>query len=60
MDRFGLYGESGRFGDRETQKGKGMSWTEQGSGTLAQLKIAELNGQWEQLFAPSTEADGLP
>ena len=33
------------------QKKKGMSWTEQGSRTLAQLKIAELNGQWEQLFA---------
>ena len=33
------------------QKGKGMSWTKQGSRTLAQLKIAELNGQWEQLFA---------
>ena len=33
------------------QKKKGMSWSEQGSQTLAQLKIAELNGQWEQLFA---------
>ncbi len=33
------------------QKKKGMSWTERGSQTLAQLKIAELNGQWEQLFA---------
>ena len=33
------------------QKKKGLSWTEQGSQTLAQLKIAELNGQWEQLFA---------
>ena len=33
------------------QKKKGMSWTEQGSRTLAQLKIAELNGEWETLFA---------
>jgi hypothetical protein len=33
------------------QKKKGMSWTLQGSQTLAQLKIAELNGRWEQLFA---------
>ena len=33
------------------QKKKGMSWTKQGSRTLAQLKIAELNGEWEQLFA---------
>lgn len=33
------------------QKKKGMSWSEQGSRTLAQLKIAELNGQWDQLFA---------
>jgi hypothetical protein len=33
------------------QKKKGMSWSEQGSRTLASLKIAELNGQWDQLFA---------
>ncbi len=33
------------------QKKKGMSWSEQGSHALASLKIAELNGQWEQLFA---------
>ena len=33
------------------QKKKGMSWTKQGSQTLAALKIAELNGEWEQLFA---------
>jgi hypothetical protein len=33
------------------QKKKGMSWSEQGSQTLASLKIAELNGQWERLFA---------
>jgi hypothetical protein len=33
------------------QKKKGMSWSEKGSQTLAQLKIAELNGKWKQLFA---------
>jgi len=33
------------------QKKKGMSWSKQGSQTLAALRIAELNGQWEQLFA---------
>jgi hypothetical protein len=33
------------------QKQKGMSWSKQGSQTLAALKIAELNEQWEQLFA---------
>ena len=33
------------------QKKKGMSWTKQGSRTLAQLKVAELNGEWERLFA---------
>jgi hypothetical protein len=33
------------------QKKKGMSWSKQGSQTLAALKIAELNGEWEQLFA---------
>ena len=33
------------------QKEKGMSWSKQGSRTLAQLKIAELNGEWKQLFA---------
>jgi hypothetical protein len=33
------------------QKKKGMSWSERGSKTLAQLKIAELNGQWDQLWA---------
>lgn len=33
------------------QKKKGMSWTEQGSRTLAQLKVAERNGEWNQLFA---------
>lgn len=33
------------------QKKKGMSWSEQGSQTLAALKMAELNEEWEQLFA---------
>ena len=33
------------------QKKKGMSWTKQGSRTLAQLKVAELNGEWQHLFA---------
>ncbi len=32
------------------QKKKGMSWSKQGSRALAALKIAELNGQWQQLF----------
>lgn len=32
------------------QKNKGMSWSKQGSHALALLKIAELNGQWNQLF----------
>lgn len=36
------------FGMR--QKKKGMSWSKKGSQTLAALKIAELNGQWTQLF----------
>lgn len=33
------------------QKKKGMSWSRKGSQTLASLKVAELNGQWRQLFA---------
>jgi hypothetical protein len=32
------------------QKKKGMSWTAKGSRALAALKMAELNGQWNQLF----------
>lgn len=32
------------------QKKKGMSWSETGSRSLALLKIAELNGQWQQLW----------
>jgi hypothetical protein len=32
------------------QKKKGMSWSQIGSRALALLKIAELNGQWQQLW----------
>jgi hypothetical protein len=32
------------------QKKKGMSWSRQGSQALALLKMAELNGQWQQLW----------
>ena len=32
------------------QKKKGMSWSQVGSHALALLKIAELNGLWQQLF----------
>lgn len=35
------------------QKNKGMSWRKQGSKTLALLKLAELNGQWHQLWFPA-------
>ena len=33
------------------QKNKGMSWSKQGSHSLAQLKIAQLNGEWDELFS---------
>jgi len=33
------------------QKKKGMSWSQIGSHALALLKIAELNGQWQQLWS---------
>src|SRR5205085_131244 len=33
------------------QKKKGMSWSRVGSHALALLKIAELNGQWQQLWS---------
>ena len=33
------------------QKKKGMSWSAVGSHALALLKIVELNGQWQQLWA---------
>ncbi len=32
------------------QKKKGMSWTAKGSQALAVLKVAELNGQWREVF----------
>jgi hypothetical protein len=32
------------------QKKKGMSWRTLGSKALAILKVAELNGQWQQLW----------
>lgn len=32
------------------QKKKGMSWSKAGSQALALLKIAKLNGQWQQLW----------
>jgi hypothetical protein len=33
------------------QKKKGMSWSKRGSRSLATLKVAELNGQWDELWA---------
>ena len=33
------------------QKKKGMSWSERGSHALALLKIVELNGEWDELWA---------
>jgi hypothetical protein len=33
------------------QKNKGMSWSKQGSHSLAQLTIAQLNNEWEDLFS---------
>lgn len=36
------------------QKKKGMSWSRPGSHVLALLKVAQLNGQWQQLFAELT------
>ena len=35
------------------QKKKGMSWSATGSHALALLKIAELNGGWQQLWQQS-------
>ena len=37
------------------QKDNGMSWSKAGSRTLAQLTIAQLNGEWNELW-PSMEA----
>jgi hypothetical protein len=39
------------------QKKKGMSWSKAGSHALALLKIAELNGQWQQLWNGLSTAD---
>lgn len=33
------------------QKKKGMSWSEAGSHALALLKVVELNGEWDELWA---------
>ena len=35
------------------QKDNGMSWSKEGSHGLGILKIAELNGMWNQLFVKS-------
>ncbi len=36
----------------QRQKNKGMSWRPLGSRALSLLKVAELNGQWQQLWFP--------
>ncbi|MDZ4876733.1 MAG: hypothetical protein CLLPBCKN_006168 [Chroococcidiopsis cubana SAG 39.79] len=38
------------------QKNKGMSWSRLGSRALSLLKVAELNGQWQQLWFPAPAA----
>ena len=38
------------------QKKKGMSWRPKGSRALCLLKVAELNGQWQQLWFPAQSA----
>lgn len=38
------------------QKNKGMSWSRLGSKALSLLKVAELNGQWQQLWFPAPSA----
>ena len=38
------------------QKHKGMSWRPKGSRALCLLKVAELNGQWQQLWFPAQAA----
>ncbi len=35
------------------QKHRGMSWRPLGSKALCLLKVAELNGQWQQLWFPA-------
>lgn len=38
------------------QKNNGMSWSPKGSRALSLLKVAELNGQWQQLWFPTQTA----
>lgn len=38
------------------QKHRGMSWSPKGSKALCLLNVAELNGQWQQLWFPAQEA----
>jgi len=38
------------------QKHRGMSWSPKGSKALCLLKVAELNGQWQQLWFPAQQA----
>lgn len=38
------------------QKNKGMSWRPLGSRALSLLKVAQLNGQWQQLWFPAQAA----
>jgi hypothetical protein len=38
------------------QKHRGMSWSPKGSKALCLLKVAELNGQWQQLWFPAQSA----
>jgi hypothetical protein len=38
------------------QKNNGMSWSPLGSRALSLLKMAELNGQWQQLLFPTQTA----
>jgi len=40
----------------QRQKNKGMSWSRLGSRALSLLKVAELNGQWQQLWLPAQAA----
>ncbi|WP_250126283.1 hypothetical protein [Chroococcidiopsis sp. CCMEE 29] len=40
----------------QRQKNKGMSWRPLGSRGLSLLKVAELNGQWQQLWFPAQAA----
>jgi hypothetical protein len=40
----------------QRQKNKGMSWSHLGSRALSLLKVAQLNGQWQQLWFPAQAA----